>query len=241
MVWLSEVGGDYQYGVSISATGPEEADSRFQELIGKNSLVSKSFSIRLEIVTFGHRMLAAANDRSEYLYQGNWQIIGQNRVEENNLETVVLDEKDLAILQLISIESLPSHRELARDLKLQPSMVDRRIKGLERGLVIDGYHSVINSELAGFRTYRLLVDCAGSSPALSGKLFRFVRARKCYTRFIRCLGQWDYELELAVGKDDDLSNARTEIYSKFGTEIKSIKLIPLLKNIACPMFPISRA
>ena len=83
---------------------------------------------------------------------------------------VELDEKDLALLNLLQRNSDLSLREIARRLKSPITTVHSRLRRLEKLGVIKGYKAILNAEKIGFNTTAFILASFRYKIRKNGKL-----------------------------------------------------------------------
>ena len=72
IVWLSELGGNYHFGASLSLSHVSEAPIFFEKFANSlsASVIEKTFSVRLRVITFGKRYLSSKKLPQIWLEQG---------------------------------------------------------------------------------------------------------------------------------------------------------------------------
>jgi len=223
IVWLSELGGNYHYGASLSLKHVSEAPEFFENFskLFSASVIEKTFSIRLKVITFGKTYLSKKKAPRIWLEQG-----GKPEFEIDSLDSKILSSLSSSYQ---SISSLAEQTEIPR------STFERRVRILRSKKIISGVQYIIDPGSFGFQTYRLLI----SSPLLAKvdreKLFTFAKNTPMVTKYIECFGDWDAEIEVDCQHPAKTSELRSQLFHQFPF-IKNIQIVPLLHNIDCPMY-----
>jgi len=220
VTWLCEVGGDFQYGVSIAAKDPffvsdfiEKLDNAYPSLI-----YDKILSTRLSIRTWSRKYLSSKKINEISLFQGPYTICQIDRIDEE-------------IIEVIAVQQDSSDRELSKLLSIPVTTFHRRIKNLEQKKIITGYQYLFSPDKLNISSYRFLLETRSSGVAFRKELLDFSASHLYVHKFVHCLGAWDFELEVDVKDVSAVGSIRTEILDAFGSKISRIRIIPLIQNI----------
>ncbi len=215
VMWLSEVGGDYHYGIEVGATHIAQAQSFLVAVSKKfgDPLHSKSFATMLRFSAFGRKYLGRLG--------GPILCYGANR------PNVQLDAMDSLILKSISSGDYESLRALAGTLKISASTLERRVAALEEKRVIVGYLWRMNPNLLGIQRYKLQIILRGVIGNIADRLFAFCEKHPHIANLGEFLGAWDFELGVEISSPSELSELSRELFDRFGNEIESVKTIPV--------------
>lgn len=225
--WLALVGGDYQYGVSLCVKQSEDALAQLKKLsleLG-NMLSDKALSLRISFCAFGKKFLAGKAGVAPPLRYG-----GRGAPVE-------IDEIDHRILCGLANTEYSSNRELARNLDVPFTTLERRLRNLERDGVIVGYIYRFNAAKLGNQIYKLLVYARGVDPSLSERLYKFSHSHLNVINFSECLGAWDYELGVEVEKPEDVTEVVRQLYDRFGKEISSVRMLQVFRHLRFSCYP----
>jgi DNA-binding Lrp family transcriptional regulator len=228
--WLCELGGDYQYGVTICAAHVSEAARLMNALSSQygNIISDKLVLIRLSFTAFG----------CKYLWPGGAPIpvLKYGSLEEK-VERTAVDEIDRHILGAAANLPHRSMRELARLVKIPLSTVERRIRRLEQTQVIRGYIYRLNPAKFGMQRFKLLLFSRGINPRLAARLFKFCWKHPQVLNFSEFLGPWDYELTIEVGNTSEVAALVRTISDSFPDEITGIKSMAVFESMKFTGYP----
>jgi DNA-binding Lrp family transcriptional regulator len=230
VVWLASLAGSFQYVAVVVARSLPEVASQL-ERDGKkllNLFAEKALVPRLQYWRFPRKYLAP----QRRLDQGfSMQPL---RVEQG---AVVLDERDHRILAALTGERYRSRRELAAQIKLPLSTLERRLEKLEAAGVIGGYYWAFPDRLLGIQSLRILLSCRGWGAALCDPLLALCRKAERVTRLLRTLGSWDFEIVLEINSNADLVEFTDALYTNFGHEIAHLQVLQHVEDITLNLFP----
>jgi len=218
VMWIMELGGDYQYGVSLCARHINEITAFLNRVSLKigNIFFEKSVTVRLSYTEFGRKYLSEDGD---------------NLPEPLSIHSVQnakqIDEVDEKILSAMAHYNYRSVKELSRKISIPATTLDRRKKKYEKDGIIAGYHYRVDAVKFGMQVFKLLVYVKGINPHLHKKLFQFSSQHKSVVYFIECVGNWDYELGVEVENARETTLVTQEIYDHFQNDIRTIKIIPV--------------
>lgn len=223
--WIAEFGGEYHLAFSIAARHISEV-SRFLERIAEqfpDSVSRKEISVRTEIRTFPRKFLNAEAASGVELLQGG-------------IENTQLDEIDARVLRAAGSPGFESFRRLAERAGISSSTFDRRLKALEAKKVIEGFYYILDPGLFQMQEYRLLLSVPSAKPKLNERLLAEARRHPNIRKWIRCVGSWDYELEINVRSSRDASALVSELRKKFAREIGVVNSLPLFGETSVPAY-----
>lgn len=128
---------------------------------------------------------------------------------------MILDPIDRKILAALQRDGRATHGEIAKDVPLSPSQVQRRIKRLEEEGVISGYAAVVDTRQLGYRvmafaSVSLRKQHHDDAEKFHAALARIGAVTECHV----VSGASDYLLRVVAPDVEGLSHViRTEILS----------------------------
>ncbi len=227
VTWMFELGGDFRYGISISVKHITSI-GEFLELLSKefgNIFFEKLFTVELSYQYYGRRYLS-----SETFLKAPLSFQVARTPEE-------LDEQDAKILNALANSRYSSYTELADSLKIPLPTFERRRHRLEQSGIIKGYSYWVSASRLGMEPYIILIYVRGINPKFKLELNRFARDEVRVVYVIESMGNWDYELGIEVQSNKDLTLITERLYDQFGTDLKTIKVVPILDYLKFKSFP----
>jgi DNA-binding Lrp family transcriptional regulator len=224
--WFAEVGGEYQYALTYSGYDPTE-------LIELRERVSKKFArviarlavaTRVALWTFPRKYLATAPRKHAGWLQG-----GPHRAG--------IDATDAKVLSALSRGGLDSLRLLAERSEIPMSTFDRRVHDLEGKGIIQGYYYRINASAIGFEDFRLLIQSSDVSRDFTNGLLSFSRSHPNVRKFVQCISEWDYELEISVPSAREVSAVVASLNEGFRAEVGRVRIVPIFSEVNRPPLP----
>lgn len=228
--WIALLGGDFQYGIAICAKHHREVVqflNRFSTAY-PGAFFDKALSLRVGITIFPRKYLGGDKSSLKPVSFGG------------SSKAVAIDAKDFQILSTMEHHSYSSDRDLARQLGMPISTLEHRLKRLENEGIIAGCIYRVNAALLGMQHFRLIIYGKGFSSLLRKKLYSFAERHRFITYYIECLGDWDYELGVEVEQAENMVAITEEIYRNFGSEINTIKILPVFGHRKITNFPFQK-
>lgn len=113
--------------------------------------------------------------------------------------SVTLDEIDRTLLTVLQENARMSNAELARQVKLSPPGLQKRLRKLEEAGVIDGYTALVNYEAVGYDMMCIVhVTLARHDPTAVAAFSAAVRALPEVIEGYHLTGESDYLLKVIV-------------------------------------------
>ena len=103
--------------------------------------------------------------------------------------------------------------------------------------MVVGYYYRIDAASFGFEDFRLLVHAQEASKRVTARLFAFAREHPNVRKFVQCLSEWDYELDVSVPSAREVSCVIAALNERFRGEIRRIQLVSLFSEVNCSPFP----
>lgn len=225
--FLCEVGGDYQYGMSICAPGLLQVSEFLDRLSRRfgDIIFEKAIAVRLALADFPIKHLLGKNADSTPMA---WGV---------SREFASIDAVDHQILRALSIVGMPSKTRISAEAKLPLSTLEYRLKKLEKGGIIVGYRYLLDTMKLGVLSYFLLVQLKGIDSSFKGEFRRFC-AQHVNVRFlVENLGAWDYEVGVEVHKPREVVTLIQEIHDRFRNKIAGIRSLPVFSYAKVQNYP----
>lgn len=214
-VFIAEVGGDFDYELSILARTASEVGEfirGFSHLYG-NVFRVRVISTRLSMVHFPRKYLSKRAPLCSNLSIGD------------RPGNVTIDQFDSDILTALSSNPNSSIRDVARRIGRPESSVDLRMKRLVKEGVVRGALWSTNASRYGAQTFRLLIQTRGLSTERREDVLAFASSHPQVTSLVEGFGQWDIEMVAEVSDYRQLSMLRESLYHHFSDIILDIRLL----------------
>jgi len=228
VVWLAELGGDYQYAIDICARHVYKIRDLMNELMSKHGSIffEKAVSFQFSAMSVPRTYLS-----DEFKVKPLMSYPSE--------EIVKIDKLDHEILKNLTQVGDMSHRALAQKMNVPLSTLKLRISKLEEKKVIAGYYYGLNVSYFGMQTYKLLIYTKSISKDLKDKIVDFAIKHRNISSFFECFGSWDYEINCEVEYQEEVIKIRQGIYDLLGEQVQSIKVMPKFRDLKWLNFPAS--
>lgn len=214
--WIGRLGGDFQYGVNVCATGIREVAEFLDDLAERFTalFLDKVVAERISFTYFGNKYLSRKKPLCTSLSY------------DTSVAPLAIDETDHRILRAAAGAQHRSTRELARVLGMPQTTVDYRLKRLEHNGVIVGYYYELQPELLGMQSFMLLVSVKAMTRPLREQFQAFAAAHPSVVILIHSFGSWDFELGVDVASASAASDLSEALHDAFGAALNWIKVLP---------------
>jgi DNA-binding Lrp family transcriptional regulator len=183
--WVFETSGEFHLAVSLTVREIHEVFSFFDsiERAADVAISAKALSIQRDFEFFGRRYLRSARCRLPSVALPSTKPLNEE-----------LDHIDRALLAALSSGGWETERELANQLKVPYSTINRRLLSLRKRKIIRGYCCWLDPQHFGRQPIVLRVKVSGLGSRIKDKLWAFARGNIAVVYLVECLGSWDYEL-----------------------------------------------
>ncbi len=225
--FLCELGGDYQYEITVCARDIGEVEKFLAELVAKfgSIFAGKSIGSRIRLIHFRFKYLFEIKGPERTLTWG----VCEKREK--------IDDLDHQILSVMSNERIISATDLSRKLGIPYSTAEYRIRGLEEKGIIAGYVMLLDTERLGYQSFLVTVVSKGFGSVLEKK-FRTYCLKNPYIRFlVENFGEWDYELGIETDNPQNVTATMQELAEIFGAEIHGMKVLPVFRYLKVSNYP----
>ncbi len=130
-------------------------------------------------------------------------------------ETYSLDEKDTAILEILSDNARASLVEVASQIKVTPNAAKERIRRLKQRGILQAHTIVLDSDKMGRQFYKILIAISNFNKEIESKIISFCEKFPNIWFFIVCDGEWNVEFEIEVKENSELRNILREFRNEF--------------------------
>jgi DNA-binding Lrp family transcriptional regulator len=230
VAWVAETCGEFHFSISLFSKSIFQVDEFLSQLARDNPGVTleKQLALRVEWTSFRCK------------FWGNQKSKIDSITRTRPASEVTIDATDHLILQQLSKSPLAAHSLLAREVKIPVNTFAYRIASLkERGILL-GTVFHLDAHRVGLYQARLLIFAKSAQTNLTDRLRTYAAKHVHISAFIRCIGSWDYELNLEVFSPDQISDITEEIYKEFGSDLRVIKALTVLRTIKCLPYPFAQ-
>lgn len=207
VVWVAGLGGKFNLVFEIAIKEMAELRKIYDDLIIKYApiILKKEICIRV----------------NQYLFY-------KVRKEDKKSESyVVLDELDHRILALLRKNSRMSYLEIAQNLDAAVSTVIFRVKQMMKNGIINKFTVFLDRKKLGLDTFKLFIYISDYSKLHENSLLSFSMANHMVYYFLKCIGPWNYEIEVDCKGLEELDKIINELRSIFHNSISSIDFVPI--------------
>lgn len=154
-------------------------------------------------------------------------------------ENKKLDKTEILILKELCANPTIKIIDIARKYKLSFEIVKNRIKKMEKSGLIQGASIFINYKILGLESYKLFFNLKRISKKKEKEFLEYLHFHKNIAETIRCIGNWNMEINIVVKDSSEYYNLMLELKDKFSGIIKSYSTIQVFNNYKYNLFPMA--
>lgn len=228
--WGAEVGGEYDFGVTIIAKSPTEAQSIIDDFNAQagNIFQERAINIQLRMFLYPLKFFSpkASHDSPLEIAPGT--------------QNVELSAFQYSLLKWLAYHGHPTIKDMTRGLGASNQEVSEALKYLQKTKVLACVGVVPKLEKFGLESHLLLVHTRNSHPEIRDCVRKFCANHTKIDRLIECLGAWEYEIGTCVTQEAEAAEIAQELTSAIGAErISHIQIIPLYQELMVTWLPAS--
>ena len=229
IIWVAEMGAEFQYGIEIAAKHLGEVRTILHSLAEKfgNVFYQKAVSSQ-----FGAHLLPRG-----YLWRTRTP--GSGLSLDRSAASVNIDGLDDKILSALALNAELSHRQIAQKIRMPLSTFELRVKKLRQSGILLGYFEALNPLAFGAQNFKILVFGKGTEPKLMQRLKSFSIKHPNIVSLYECFGSWDFELGVEVFEPQDVVTITQELYEEIGAQISSLKVLSKFRDLKVRLYPAS--
>ncbi len=230
VVWLAELGGDFNYGISLCVESVYSVEEYLAELTTQfpNVIGSKVIELQFSVTRFSrgylHLLSGKKFDRSPMTMTHRGGM-------------VALDDTDKKVLGALTRFNNESMRAMAQKIKMPLSTFELRAKKLAEKQVILGHMFELNPSEIGRQMHKIIISTKSWRSGFFNELVTYAASHPCTVALYSGAGQWDFELNIEVADNSEISSVSTGLLQKFGNNIASLKVIPKYRDLKHVLVP----
>lgn len=228
--WFATIGGDFQYGMNVIARSPLDFSNHLDDL---ELAYSEIFSRKSLTVISSFSMLS-----KKYL-------LTEAGITPENENCITLrecapppptDDLDLRVIQALSTYPSLSLRQIAEKTEISRTTFQYRADRLkEMGVFLGAFHYISAAKFHR-HTYILLIQTVGARHKVRKAIYNFAKKEPRIVNIAECLGTWDYQLNIEVQKQGEVTDITNHIYRSSQQTVSHVSAIPIHSQQQSPLF-----
>ena len=223
---LHEVGGEFDYAMSICAASIHEVLEFLEELgrVFGSIFAEKAVVTRGRYSGFGRKYFTGRKVSPVVL-------LGAQQGAEK------IDETDHRVLKALARLHVRSEAALARDAGVPTATFRYRLEQLTQRGIVPGSVYAVTPWRYGYQSYRLLIAAASLSPAFQDALYQYAARHPQVVSLVQTLGRWDYELGVEVAESTHFPEIVQELKGRFSDHIRAATALPVFRFLKGVTYP----
>ena len=228
IVWLAEFVGEFRYAMAIAARDMRSIDRCITELVSKFPFLFRSKSVV-------HQLSSSFFPR-KYLQSGSKKHPSAIEISAA-VQADDLDLNDKRILAGLVADGGVSRRQLAKELGIPLTTLDYRAERLKTKGILRGFNYALDTKAVNRQRYMLLVFGSGMHPKFTQAISNFAEKHADVVSLYRCLGWWDFELDLECADHGAALEAADQLQSLCKEWVSSIRILSGVRTLKYTMVP----
>ena len=208
--WIVSLEGNWDMAAVIWAKTVPEFEEELDRFLNKfgNFIDEYAIAVSTKIYHLKHKFLLNKHDFTELLLGG--------KIENNEL-----DDVDRKIIGLLCKNARKSLLDMGFELKINPKVVQYRIKKLiEKGIII-GFNVKLNHRLLGYTQHKVFLNLKKISDENLAKLRDYIKSLKSAIYITKAVGMADLEFETMTKSNEEFHEVLRDLRFKFSDLIKN--------------------
>jgi DNA-binding Lrp family transcriptional regulator len=228
IIWFISTSGRFDLEVLFLARNFIHFNKIVREVMKKYGMYLRNHTISVSISNFHHKRYWLLDKKPE-----GFQIsYGDEPTHED------IDETDIKIINILTLNGRASIVEIGEKLKLTPNAIKYRIKDLEKRGIIKSYRTWINTAKLGYKYYKALVTFKYLDENIEKRILEFSRNEKNMLYLVTCIGLWNIEVEVEVQNDEEFRLVMVRFKNLFSDLILDYETLLVYAEHKLDYFPI---
>ena len=213
-VWVTSCRGRWDLATSILARDINDFGEILSNFINQYGLfvLEKDVLITQISPIFTKAYLTEKKEKKKFTYGGK-------------IEHYELDDIDIKILKILSINARLTILEMIDQLSLTRDVINYRLKKLTKDNILSQYRISINLYNINHKLYKIILRLHSLTPEKEKHLITYIAFHSHGMQYLKLVGSWDVELEFEVKDENQLHEILLEIRNKFSDIIRDYDIL----------------
>ena len=218
LIWTIKSASGWDFVIRLYAEGVEEFKSKLAEILNNFSTVLVNY---YTIISSDKIKETEKEILSKNLF--NLKITGEDFETIKIKETIIFDEKDKEILNLLGNDARVQYTEIAEKLDISSDTVKYRIDKMKSSGIIENFEPIINFNKLGLYQYAAILKFGFLDKNFENKICDFLKKEKTITKAIKNLNSDEYFLNLVFEHETEIENFVKKLNNSFEDKIKLLE------------------
>jgi len=220
--------GSYDVVAQIFVKNTQELDIFLRELRNRYDSNIRDFTL----------LLATKEQKLPAKYLAESQSLNLPlRKKETDEKNIILDEKDMQILAMLSRDAKIPTYKIASELNISSDAVIYRIKKLVDLGVIDRFIAAIDVTKLGYRWHIVLLQMRNLTDEKEKILLSFIKGHPHMLYLTKAIGKYDLAIDVNAKNEKHFNDVLMELRIKFQDIIKAYDTILMFEEYKYTYFP----
>jgi len=231
VVWLGEVGGNWDFVINLVSDDQFSFDQLFSKILERwgTSIQRYEILVYINVRDQQRRYIVPDYETQQTRPESMFHEMKYN----SNLS---LDSLDKKIIQKISKNAGLSYSEIASSLDISYKTAQNRMETMGKNGLILGYRTLVNPGRLGYESYMVFLGTNAYDAKLERSLDEFLKHPNV-TFVVRQLGRWRIGLEAEFRNRNEFQAFLVELRTRFADIISEYETFPIFFDHAVDYFP----
>lgn len=222
--------GAFDCSIVVAVISIKELDYFLSELKNRFSAIIRDYQISIVVMS--------------RIFKLSKVLLGKEQKEpkaerfSGSTESIMLDSKDKAILLAISNNANMPIIEIAKKTNLSIDIVKYRMKKMQETGIVSTFRAIFDTGKLGFYHYVILLKTRKLTKKDEEMTNSWARIHPSVMYITKRIGNWDFELNVALKSIDDFSAFINEMKKQLSEMLESYDMIINTKIIKLNYFPL---
>ncbi len=224
IVFLAELGGEYQYELIAAVLRPAEIAHHFEGKLG-DMVTSHTISSSMTYEFYPKNYLSPSRPSSQHV------------TVHHDGSTESIDAVDQNIIRAMLDPSCDSLRAVARKLSMPFPTVQVRVEKMKKKRILGGSVYDVDPLDYGYCEYILLVYTRGIGSSMEEELFQSARKHPNITHARSLIGEWNFEIGIEVQHAEDVIKVVEGFTEPLSSAVLRTKLLQRFRALHYRPYP----
>ncbi|MFH1072058.1 MAG: Lrp/AsnC family transcriptional regulator [Nanoarchaeota archaeon] len=218
---ISLTGGDYDLIIGIVEKTNRKFQSILDDIMNRYGayIIMKDISIITELRQYSRKFILPSKDENvpEWIFSS----------DEKKPD---VDSVDLKILSFLSDHGRSMSTDIERGIGVSRKVISYRLKRLRQEHIFLGSRMVLKRGAFGESFFRILIKLQTTNEIKIQRLLYYFKTHTAVVHWLKCLGSWDWEIEVAEENIEKCHSFVSELKDTFEI-VRETTVIPLFNDL----------
>ncbi|MBI5388920.1 Lrp/AsnC family transcriptional regulator [Candidatus Woesearchaeota archaeon] len=228
MLWLGEVGGNWDLIMNFIVKDNFSFNAVFEQLIAQWGAYIKEYEVLIYINVHDHSrayILPDTKERKEFFHEMRYNPL------------LKLDDLDRNIIKELSNNAWLTNVEVGQKLGVSNNTIRNRLEVMESNKFLLGYRLFIHPSALGYKSHMLFLGINRLDMQREKMLHAYLRTIPYITFVVTHIGRWRIGIEIETQNEEEFQQVFVDIRGRFSDIITDFESFPIFRDHVVNYFP----